>query len=275
MFVYTADENYLLARLAFINRLPLDFLWLSLHAIEKYYKAILLFNGRSTKKFGHDLVKLRETLRSIDHRILLEKFDAPPKNFNSWNSKYEHVDTYIKQLSSYGSAGNRYMMYGYHVYIDDLIRVDQMVCSARRWCLPLTENLSGKDPFSGECVETILDNGSFLEANPGYRPPLGGPLERIIGGLRGPEAKSALLFGNTVLKENAYVELRMIWWLSSSDPPLADVFDLLENPLGGGEDKEEARLDLEWFLDNVKTSLNEEKFIREFISKCGKNTNIG
>jgi hypothetical protein len=39
LFVRTADENYVTARWCAINQLNTDFLWLSVHALEKYLKA--------------------------------------------------------------------------------------------------------------------------------------------------------------------------------------------------------------------------------------------
>jgi hypothetical protein len=62
MFVSTADQNYMLARVAFFDGLDLDFFWLSLHALEKYYKAALLMNGQEAKSYGHNLVELHQAL---------------------------------------------------------------------------------------------------------------------------------------------------------------------------------------------------------------------
>ncbi|TIT06089.1 MAG: hypothetical protein E5W74_30460 [Mesorhizobium sp.] len=45
MFVHTADENYIVARWCHDNQLMRDFFWNSVHALEKYMKAVLLFNG--------------------------------------------------------------------------------------------------------------------------------------------------------------------------------------------------------------------------------------
>ncbi|WP_024342605.1 hypothetical protein [Bradyrhizobium japonicum] len=42
LFVRTADENYVTARWCANNRLNTDFLWLAVHALEKYLKAVLV-----------------------------------------------------------------------------------------------------------------------------------------------------------------------------------------------------------------------------------------
>lgn len=50
---------------------------MQLHAVEKYRKAILLMNGRPAKSGGHDVVKLRETVRALDKRIVFGPFFDP------------------------------------------------------------------------------------------------------------------------------------------------------------------------------------------------------
>jgi hypothetical protein len=52
LFVRTADENYIAARWCAINRLNTDFLWLAVHALEKYLKAALLVNGHAKRQLG-------------------------------------------------------------------------------------------------------------------------------------------------------------------------------------------------------------------------------
>jgi hypothetical protein len=50
LFVRTADENYLTARWWAVNHLNTDFLWLSVHVLEKYLKAVLLLSGGSCRR---------------------------------------------------------------------------------------------------------------------------------------------------------------------------------------------------------------------------------
>lgn len=47
---YTADQDYISARSSYKANLIEPFLWSSLHALEKYLKAILLFHTVSIKK---------------------------------------------------------------------------------------------------------------------------------------------------------------------------------------------------------------------------------
>src|ERR1035437_7501130 len=50
-----ADNDYISARTLFRYDLIHQAYWCSLQAIEKYLKAILLFNGKSIVKLSHDL----------------------------------------------------------------------------------------------------------------------------------------------------------------------------------------------------------------------------
>src|SRR4051794_6589074 len=79
MFLKTADNNYIMARKAFFGNIILDFLWLSLHSIEKYLKATLLLNDKSAK-YGHDIVRLYEEVRSLDERISFGPLVKPEKH---------------------------------------------------------------------------------------------------------------------------------------------------------------------------------------------------
>jgi HEPN domain-containing protein len=66
-----ADYDYISARANCRMGLRQQFLWAGLQAVEKYLKAILLFNGKSAKKGGHDLEKLCKKVKEIDY---LKKF---------------------------------------------------------------------------------------------------------------------------------------------------------------------------------------------------------
>jgi hypothetical protein len=52
-----ADRGYVVARMAYRMRLPSQFMWSALQAIEKYLKCILVLNRVSSRSLGHDLGK--------------------------------------------------------------------------------------------------------------------------------------------------------------------------------------------------------------------------
>ena len=88
LFVDIADDNYVAARWCFVEGLNVDYLWLGVHALEKYMKAALLLNGRSGKgyldgdgklrHFGHDIVALYECVKAFASDLL------PVKSEKCW-----------------------------------------------------------------------------------------------------------------------------------------------------------------------------------------------
>jgi len=52
-----ADQDYIMARIAYLKEFDQQFRWCALQALEKYLKAILLYNRVSAKGIGHNLVK--------------------------------------------------------------------------------------------------------------------------------------------------------------------------------------------------------------------------
>jgi hypothetical protein len=83
LFVRTADENYITARWCAFNLLNTEFLWLSVHVLEKYLKAVLLVNGKSSKSYGHDIERLYRDVKSIAGSLLPDKPHHPSIFYNS------------------------------------------------------------------------------------------------------------------------------------------------------------------------------------------------
>jgi hypothetical protein len=52
LFVSTADDNYTLARWCFHQNVNVDFFWLAVHSLEKYFKAVLLSTARRRSHLG-------------------------------------------------------------------------------------------------------------------------------------------------------------------------------------------------------------------------------
>ena len=93
------------------------FLWSSLHAIEKYLKAILLFNEKKAKGCGHDIDKLLSRVKEIkglDLRLPIS------------------VESFIKYLNVFGE--NRYFE-GTALLVEyALDNLDETVWYIRRYC---------------------------------------------------------------------------------------------------------------------------------------------
>ena len=65
LFTEAADEDYIVARVAFQFGLPNQFSWSAQQAIEKYLKGALLLNGISVKKSRHNIVNLFSEIRKL------------------------------------------------------------------------------------------------------------------------------------------------------------------------------------------------------------------
>jgi hypothetical protein len=112
MFVSTADDNYALARLCFHRNLNVDFFWLAVHCLEKYFKAALLINGKTSRRFGHEIDKLYAEVHLLAPKLLITQFEKPgnmPKEL--WRN--ELVVDFIRRLHHDGQADNRYQLFGY------------------------------------------------------------------------------------------------------------------------------------------------------------------
>jgi HEPN domain-containing protein len=79
LFVRTADESYITARWCSANAHHTDFLWLAVHATEKYLKAVLLMNGGSAKHFGHNIEKLYAKAKELAGGLLPDRLPKPER----------------------------------------------------------------------------------------------------------------------------------------------------------------------------------------------------
>lgn len=157
-----ADCDYISARVCHRLDLKQQFLWSSLQAVEKYLKAILLYNDRSTKKLSHNIEKAYRRLQGIADI----KFDIP-----------KDVQEFIRYLNAEGA--NRYFEYPYVTMGDELLLLDKTVWHLRRYCERFsreTEEIGGRlvDWFAVAMMNvhhlrykkrpnTFKINGGFLE----------------------------------------------------------------------------------------------------------------
>jgi HEPN domain-containing protein len=111
-----ADHDYLLARMAYRFELHLQFIWLAQQAIEKYLKALLLYNNRSALKLKHNVLPaFRRVMKIRDI-----PFDFPHETADFMN--------YLDLRAS------RYFEYPYAVSPYRLFDLDRTVWFLRRYC---------------------------------------------------------------------------------------------------------------------------------------------
>ncbi len=142
-FVDTADDNYITARWCFVERLHIDSFWLSVHALEKYMKAILLLNGESSKGYSHDIVALYARIKCLASDLLPSSLKKPDDlDTDRWST--ETPEAFIQRLRDNGNPDNRYQIFGFYRRSEDLFKLDMLVFALRRLCVPLDAYYLGK-----------------------------------------------------------------------------------------------------------------------------------
>lgn len=176
-FVTTADENYILARQAFFLEFYTDFFWLSVHAIEKYMKSILLFHDENSQGYSHDIVKLYEKINELGIKIpAFEKpsFISDDLWFEEAILYYGHENKekkgYLFRLYERGNQNSRYMLNGYNQMHSDLFKVDHIVYHLRKSCRPLRMN---KDDQLQAAMARLYEQPKYWQLSPNL------PLEKL------------------------------------------------------------------------------------------------
>jgi hypothetical protein len=168
-----ADEDYVAARTAYRIDLTHSFLWNSLQAVEKYIKAILLYNRMPTGDLGHDVKK--GFCRLLEIKEIPFQFASDTKLF---------VD-YIND-----EGPNRYRVRPAYLRDDALIGLDRTVWHLRRHCFDFGE--SNHDPVRfAENVAALSPDG--LEQRISFKLP-GGRIEAILD--HPSEARKNLVWNN-------------------------------------------------------------------------------
>ncbi len=174
-----ADQDYIAARQSYRAELWEPFLWLSLQAFEKYFKAILLFNRISSKGVGHDLEK------AID--LIQEKtsinFNLPPE-----------AKEFIVYLNTYGT--NRYLEYSTHLDAHALMKLDGSIWHVRRFCFYMQSTTMTNTGEHISNLQANISNATSQEygRNPHKYKIEGGLLEKILAD--NSEAAQFLVYHN-------------------------------------------------------------------------------
>lgn len=116
----TGDKDYVHARLAYRSGLIPQFLWSSLHCLEKYMKCVLVLNRIDARKVKHEVESGLTKLQS--HGKFKIELSAPAK-------------TFVKKLEE--GARFRYYEASYNAGERDLLNLDRTVWELRRYCQPL------------------------------------------------------------------------------------------------------------------------------------------
>ena len=275
LFINTADDNYITARWCFIEELNVDYFWLAVHALEKYMKAVLLLNGKSSKGFSHDIVKLYNSVKLFASDLLPDSLEQPDAlgNDNRWLA--EAPEKFLQRLYDNGNADNRYQIFGFLRHYDDLFKLDLMIFALRRLCVPL----------DGYCAS--LDGRYLLASgrNLTYRDMLmnqpeqwtlssSGKLVETVSGKRGERLREVLLSHNFSFAPDDFPHGILRRNMASQNPVLGR---LIINPLNRASDRATANIAVElknWVVANIQVPGDVEKQFQHAEANCKANWKI-
>ncbi|MCK1695243.1 HEPN domain-containing protein [Bradyrhizobium sp. 144] len=246
LFVRTADENYVTARWCATNRLNTDFLWLAVHALEKYLKATLLVNGQDTRGYGHDVVRLYRDVKAFAGPLLPDRL-TKPAGLDIFLWRERSAEEFMAHLLDNGNADNRYAIYGYVTSTQDLHMLDAMVFAIRR----LVCELDGRVFAGDEPDLPIFTHRDILTRQPNYYGRMGMPLDELIGTREDTRLRQAALNLNLPFAPADFAHRHMPEGAASSNPVIIRrILDPLasDDPGIAAEGIEIAR----WFLANVQ-----------------------
>ena len=211
VFRKQADCDYIAARANFRMQLRQQFLWSAQQAIEKYLKAILLFNGKSArypfgkrKEFGHDLDTLLAEVRTISIFTL----DLEPSH-----------EKFLKYLSQ--QAPNRYLGTTAYNTGEVLRQLDSTVWQLRRFCQYMPDRGLG----SSARVPGLLEAHVKAALSPHHKEQpqsfsvFGGELESIVKRPSSNPARRALVWANLYYGSRRRVRVTYRTFSSSEVPP--------------------------------------------------------
>jgi hypothetical protein len=249
MFIRTADDNYVAARYCYSQKFMVDFLWLSVHCLEKYMKAILLLNGQSAKGYGHDIRNLYIAVRTLiaspspASDLLPDEMIKPANLGNNFSWNQEPTEKFVEAVYAGGEAENRYLVSGFFLFPDALFKLDLLVFAIRRLCKRLFEI----NPTCRSTNRQVLINDPCL-----WRLEPVGYLEQAVDGSRGPDVQRTLVNGNPWFAPpgyshdttNLHIAMRMsVLKYTVVDPLRGDPHDPKTEAAGKVE---------EWFLENIQ-----------------------
>lgn len=190
-----ADRDYIAARLACRADLMPQFLWSAQQAVEKYLKAILLYNRVPAKRVGHNIETALQLVEAIPKTLFTINLSSRSRKF-------------IDHLATCGQ--NRYIEQPYHVSGHVLVDLDLAVWELRRYCQVL--NVFGKvlPEKEQKLLAQALADLTKSDTEPRHKFRLhGGFLEEV---LKSPKhlARSSLLWNNATFasRKRATIKVR-------------------------------------------------------------------
>jgi HEPN domain-containing protein len=164
-----ADQDYIAARACYRLGLTIQFLFLSQQAIEKYFKAILLYNLKSSKGLSHSISAAKKRVEEIDNL----KFELPEESLQF----LDYIDC---------QGVNRYLEKVHYTILDWLPLLDITIWHIRLYCHVMNYD----HPITNE---NVLDSelASICDWRKSDRPYMyrlhGGFLEKVLSEKKNPQ----------------------------------------------------------------------------------------
>jgi hypothetical protein len=219
-----------------------DFLWMSVHCLEKYMKAVLLLNGKSSHGYGHDLSKLYPKVKALAGPLLPDKLVIHSNLHGEPPWKDDTPEEFLTHLYRYGQADNRYALLSSLNFPDVLFKVDMMVFYIRRLCRRLSEKAADSRKTNRQ---RLRGDATLWRIDPM------GKLEKVADGQGKPGLQHILLNVNPWFAPPGYQHDWMSLHIAFRDSPL-DLYIL--RPLRGDPKDpktEAAHVLYKWVLDNI------------------------
>lgn len=209
----TADHDYIAARACYRAELIQQFHWLSLQAIEKYLKGILLLNRIRAKNVNHDLERALK---------LTEQLPFPLTLSTSTEKLIEHLDTFGRF---------RYLESSFFIYGAKLVELDRAVWEIRRFCRSLNYDIEDRNGGRKNMLAAEL---AAIDASK-KRPPhefkrVHGFLEKVLAKSDHP-ARTILVWQNAFFTKRARKGVRMKIPFHATNSPLSLHPEILDDVL--------------------------------------------
>ena len=212
-FRNVADYDYIAARLSYRHGLIPQFHWQALQALEKYIKAILLYNRIKAKNINHDLEAALKHTKKLPFDMALSP---------STTELIKHI----------GNCGRfRYLETSYFTHGPKLVQLDRAVWEIRRYCRVIDYELTLAD---GSTKNMLSVEGDRIERSVDQSPHtfriIGGELEKILQ-KKEHTARSALIWQNGFFCNKTRKSVKSPAFFQATNAPLSLHPEILDEVL--------------------------------------------
>ena len=199
----TADQDYISARMSYRAGLMEQFHWQGLQALEKYLKAILLYNRIPATDVRHDLSRALNYAKKLPFKLDLS----------------ESSDDLIAHLDKFGRF--RYLEASYYIRGPKLLQLDKTVWEIRRFCRVINYETTLKDGTTKAMLPFELEKIERSKNAPPHKFRIfGGNLEKILD-KRDHPARAPLIWQNAFFGSTTRKTVRMAIPFEAKNSPLA------------------------------------------------------